>query len=43
MLRKNSSIVLLAVVMVASYANGAVTKYDTGAVHSNIGSIYNYR
>jgi polyisoprenoid-binding protein YceI len=37
MLKKNFSIVLLAFVLVASYANGAVTKYDTDAAHSNIG------
>lgn len=37
MLKKNFSIVLLAVLLVASFANGAVTKYDTDAAHSNIG------
>ncbi len=37
MLKKNFSIVVLAVVLVASFANGAVTKYDTDAAHSNIG------
>jgi polyisoprenoid-binding protein YceI len=37
MLKKNFSIVFLAFVLVASYANGAVTKYDTDVAHSNIG------
>src|SRR5688500_8039467 len=37
MLKKNCSIVLLALMLVTSFANGAVTKYDTDAAHSNIG------
>jgi len=37
MMKKNFSIVVLAVVLIASFANGAVTKYDTDAAHSNIG------
>jgi polyisoprenoid-binding protein YceI len=37
MLKKKFSIVLLAFVLTASFANGAVTKYETDAAHSNIG------
>lgn len=37
MLKKKFLIILLAMVLVAGFANAAVTKYDTDAAHSNIG------
>ncbi len=37
MLKKNFTIVLLAIVLVASFANAAVTRYETDTAHSNIG------
>jgi polyisoprenoid-binding protein YceI len=37
MLKKNFLIVLLTTVLVAGFANAAVTKYDTDTAHSNIG------